>query len=239
MAHIVTFLRPVLLTASGVFALTTLSYGQVGRRIAPPTPAGELTFKVMPLGLADPWTPTFRVGAEYRLSPMWGVEASYGIQTRNLGWGADRVSRLNDRYHKLHLEARHYLGGSPFYVAAAGFRVNQQFDQGAGTLIQDGQLFTYTSARVRRAITGGVLKAGVVLPLDTHWRLDVALGAGVRTGRIRYQTRELQPLSSTIGYMAGEPECGFAIDWSPTTAPGAFRRPTLAVDVKLGYVLTP
>ncbi|MBC7446916.1 MAG: hypothetical protein H7330_02535 [Hymenobacteraceae bacterium] len=236
MPHLVSLLRSSLLAAGSILALTTTAYAQSAATFMRPVPSdmGALTLKVMPLGLADPWTPTFQSGAEYRITPLWGIEASYGIQIRNLGWGRDRLARLNDRYHKLHLEARHYLGGSPFYLAAAGFRVNHQFDQGAGLLYQDGQTFAYASAHVRRTITGGVLKAGVVLPLDAHWRLDVAGGAGLRTGRISYGARELQPLAATSDYYP-QPECGFGIDWSPTTAAGTFRRPTLALDVKLGY----
>ena len=197
---------------------------------------GTVTVKLMPLALADPTTPTFRFGAEYRLSPLWGVEASYGLQMRNLGWGANGGAPLNDRYQKLHAEARHYVGGSPFYLAAAGFRVQQQYDRGAGTLYDGSQLMMYSSARVHRAITGGLLKAGVVIPLDAHWRLDVAAGAGIRYGQIRYETRELSPHTSPYGcYMDYQTECGFGLDVAPTTDPGTFRRATLAFDIRLGY----
>ncbi len=240
MSHVTPCLRSWLPAAAIALLLSYHpAYAQSAARLprSPQPTAGDLTFKVMPLALADPWTPTFRAGAEYRVSAAWGVEASYGLQMRNLGWGGGGAARLNDRYHKLHLEARHYLGGSPFYVAAAGFRVNQQFDRGAGQLYQAGQLMGYSSARVRRAVTGGLLKAGVVLPLDAHWRLDVALGAGMRYGQVRYDARELQPLDPA-GYLDYQPECGFAIDWSPTTEPGTFRRPTVAIDIKLGYTLT-
>lgn len=240
MSRFAAFFRP-LLAAGSALVLTTAAQAQSGARLTPPAaPRTDLlTVKVMPLGLLDPSTPTFRFGAEYRLSPLWGVEASYGLQMRNLGWGANQTTQLNNRYHKLHLEARHYVGGSPFYFAAAGFRVNQQFDRGAGRLYENGQTLAYSSARVRRAVTGGLLKVGVVAPLDAHWRLDVSAGAGVRSGRITYQATELQPLDPTYyGVMDCYSPCGFAVDWSPTTEPGTFRRATLAFDVKLGYTFT-
>ena len=202
--------------------------------------AGGITLKIMPLALADPWMPTFRAGAEYRLSPAWSVEASYGIQMRNLGWGTGASGLANNRYHTTHIETRRYLQplltGTGFYVAAAAFQVRQQYDIGAGTFYDGTQTMAFSGARVRRTITGGVLKAGVVVALDAHWRLDLALGAGVRHGRIAYAAQELRPLDPALGLMYDD-LCGFGIDFSPTTTPGTFRRTALAVDIKLGYAL--
>ncbi len=208
-------------------------------QVAPlPKPqTGVVTIKVMPLALLDPTTPTFRFGAEYRISPLWGLEASYGHQMRNLGWGYGGSKPLHDRFQKAHLEGRYYMPASPFYAAVAGFRVGQQFDAGAGTFFRDGERWQYTSARVQRTVLGGVVKLGVVIPLDAHWRLDMAVGGGLRAGNIRYQTREESRLDPTAFGFYDEWECGFRPDFGPTTTPGTFRRATLAVEVRLGYEL--
>lgn len=233
MQPVFTTLKVSLLTLTALLGLAGSAQAQ--SHLSGAAGAGTVTFKVMPVALLDPATPTFRFGAEYRLSPLWGVEASYGHQVRNLGWGNSGGQLLNDRYQKLHTEVRYYIPASAFYAAVAGFRVGQQFDAGPGSFLRDGERWQYSSARVQRTVLGGLLKVGVVLPIDAHWRLDMAVGGGLRAGNVRYQTREESRLDPTsFGYYE-DGYCGYRLNFAPTTTPGTFRRATVAFDVRLGY----
>jgi hypothetical protein len=237
MTHFFSSARVWLLAGAAALAFTGHAQAQAQRPAA--AAPGTITVKLMPLALADPWTPTFRFGAEYRLSAGWGVEASYGMQMRNLGWGADRIGRIGDHYRKLHAEARHYFAATPFYSALAGFVVSQRYEIGSGTVYQNEQQWAYSSAGVRRAVLGGLLKVGVVVPLfnDPHWQLDLAVGAGIRRVSVDYQMREAQLYQPQYDLLDCQPKCGFAVDLSPRTTPGTTLRPTVALDVRLGYAL--
>ncbi len=236
MTHFVASQRSWLLAAVATVGLIGQAQAQAEHR--PAATPGTITVKLMPLALADPWAPTFRFGAEYRLSPTWGVEASYGLQVRNLGWGGTE-SLANNRYRKLHSEARYYFGGGPLYTALAGFVVSQRYDIGGGTLFQNAQQWQYSSAQVNRSVQAGLMKVGVVTPLfdDPHWRLDVAVGLGVRRVNVDYDLREAQPYQPLYGIMDCEPVCGFGVEVGPRTTPGTTTRPTVAVDVRIGYQL--
>jgi hypothetical protein len=234
MAHFVSQIRVSVLTLFASCALIGHAQAQTERLVPVP---GTITAKVMPLALADPWLPTFRFGAEYRLNAAWGLEASYGVQVRGLGWGAQPSGNTQNRYHKLSAETRRYLSGTPFYAAVAGFVLQQRYEVGSGTAYQDGQQWAYSSAQVRRTVQGGLLKLGTVVPLfnDPHWRFDFAIGAGIRRVSVDYDMREAQPYQPMYELMDCQPKCGFAIDLGPRTTPGTTLRPAIALDFRLGY----
>lgn len=164
----------------------------VARRQARNAPA--LAVKFSPLATQDPSASTLLLGLEYRPSPRFGLEASYGqqftaLRITTLGLLADRYDY---RYQKFKLELRRYLaphGKNPnqeTYFSVQAFFTPERYTRYGNNYYRDATYYTYDRNFVSKDISGIDLKVGSVWHLGSCWLLEAGLGLGGRFVATRY-----------------------------------------------------
>lgn len=147
-----------------------------------------LALKISPLATQDPSASTLLLGVEYRLSPRYGIEASYGhqftaLQLTTLGLLEGR----NDyTYRKLKLELRRYLlprtsnPNQETYVSVQAFFTPERYTRYGNNYYRDAAYYSYERNFVTKDISGINLKVGSVWRVWSHWLLEGGLGLGGR-----------------------------------------------------------
>ena len=156
--------------------------------------APALALKFSPLATQDPIASTLMLGVEYRLSPQYGVEASYGHQ-----FSALRVTtmglidnRQDYEYRKFKLELRRYLlprtknPNQETYLAVQTFFTPLRYTRYDGNFYRVNRYVAYDRAYVQRDVAGIGLKIGSLWHLRNHWLVEAGLGAGGRYVDVRY-----------------------------------------------------
>lgn len=154
----------------------------------------ELVLKWSPLATQDPIASTILLGLEYRLSPKYGVEASYGAQFSDLRLTTlGLIDRRHDyKYQKFKLEMRRYLEprtknpNQETYVGLQAFAIPQRYTRYGDNFYRDGRYVTYDRALVEKDIIGLTFKVGSQWHLAKHWQLEVGGGFGARYVDVRY-----------------------------------------------------
>ena len=150
--------------------------------------APGLALKFSPLATQDPITSSLLLGVEYRISPRFGVEASYGQQFTALRITTlGLLYRRNDyEYQKFKLEMRRYLAprtknpNQETYIAVQAFFTPQRYTRYGDNYYHDGAYYTYDRNFVNKDISGITLKVGSVWHVWSNWLLEGGLGLGGR-----------------------------------------------------------
>ena len=150
--------------------------------------APALAVKFSPLATQDPSASTLLLGVEYRLTPRYGLEASYGqqftaLRITTLGL---LVDRYDYRYQKFKLELRRYLpphGKNPHqetYFSVQAFFTPERYTRYGNNYYRDANYYTYDRNYVSKDISGINLKFGSVWHMGARWLLEGGLGLGGR-----------------------------------------------------------
>lgn len=156
--------------------------------------APAMALKFSPLATLDPIASTLLVGAEYRITPIYGVEASYGRQFEALQLATLGLTkgRFDYQYSKYRLELRRYLQprtrnpNQETYFAVQGFFMPQRYTRYGNNFYRDGRYVTYDRAFVEKDVAVLGVKAGSQWHLRTHWLIEAGMGVGLRYVDTRY-----------------------------------------------------
>ena len=150
--------------------------------------APALAIKFSPLATQDPSASTLLLGLEYRLTPRFGLEASYGqqftaLRITTLGL---LTERYDYRYQKFKLELRRYLaprGKKPnqeTYFSVQAFFTPERYTRYGNNYYRNANYYTYDRNFVSKDISGINLKVGSVWHVGSRWLLEAGLGLGSR-----------------------------------------------------------
>ncbi len=199
--------------------------------------APALALKFSPLATQDPMASTLLGGIEYRVSPRFGVEASYGHQ-----YTALRLSTLglidgrNDyKYSKFKLELRRYLEprtknpNQETFFSLQTFVTPQRYTRYGNNFYRYGRYVTYDRAFVEKDIAGFNLKLGSQWHVYTNWLIETAIGVGARYVDTRYDMlneRKASELGKSQSNMFNQIE-----------KPGTKANIDFELAFKIGYIL--
>ena len=166
--------------------------------------APALALKFSPLTTQDPIAPTLLVGVEYRLTPHYGVEASYGRQFDDLQLTTLGLTkgRFDYRYSKYRLELRRYLQprtrnpNQETYFAVQGLFLPQRYTRYGNNFYRNGRYVTYDRAFVEKDVAVLGVKAGSLWHLRTHWLVEAGVGVGLRYVDTRYDMLNVRKLNN-------------------------------------------
>lgn len=199
--------------------------------------APALTLKFSPLATLDPIASTLLVGAEYRLTPRYGVEASYGrqfddFQLVTLGL---TKGRFDYQYSKYKLELRRYLQSRTrnpnreTYFAIQGAFMPQRYTRYGNNFYRNGRYVTYDRAFVEKDVAVLGMKAGALWHLRTHWLLEAGLGLGLRYVDTRYDMLNERRLNN-----GGESQANY---FNQIEKPSTVGTIDIELVFKVGYLL--
>lgn len=156
--------------------------------------APALALKLSPLAALDPGASALLGGIEYRISPRYGLEASFGqafsglcITTLGL-----TKNRFDYTYQKYKLELRRYLlprtknPNQEIYLSVQGAFMPQRYTRYGNNFYRDGRDISYDRAYVTKDVAGLNLKMGSMWHLWSSWLVEAGVGAGGRYVTTKY-----------------------------------------------------
>ena len=200
--------------------------------------APALALKFSPLATLDPIAPTLLAGIEYRPTPRYGVEASYGRQFNGLQLTTLGLTdgRFSYRYSKYRLELRRYLlprtrnPNQETYFAVQGLFVPQRYTRYGNNFYRNGRYVTYDRAFVEKDVAVLGVKAGSLWHLRTHWLVEAGLGLGLRYVDTRYDMLNERKVSD-----GSEAQANY---FNQIEKPGTIGTLDVELVFKVGYLFT-